>query len=100
MDRIRNQHRRVTTLEHSEITEEIIGAAYAMHNEMGFGFLESVYESCMVIALTERGLLTQAQESIEVQFRGPLCRAFHRRSSRQRDRDSRTKVCAPVNRSS
>jgi GxxExxY protein len=57
-------------MEHSELTEEIIGAAYAVYNEMGFGFLESVYESCMVIALTERGLLAQVQQPIEVRFRG------------------------------
>ena len=44
-------------MEHSELTKEIIGAAYAVYNEMGFGFLESVYESCMVLALTECGLV-------------------------------------------
>jgi GxxExxY protein len=57
-------------VEHLELTKEIIGAAYAVYNEMGFGFLESVYESCMVIELTERGLVVQVQKPIEVRFRG------------------------------
>jgi PD-(D/E)XK nuclease superfamily len=29
-------------MQHEELTKEIIGAAYAVYNEMGFGFLESV----------------------------------------------------------
>jgi GxxExxY protein len=37
---------------------------------MGFGFLESVYESCMVIELTDRGLVAEVQKPIEVRFRG------------------------------
>jgi GxxExxY protein len=63
-------------VEHSEITKEIIGAAYAVYNEMGFGFLESVYESCMVLELTERGLITQSQEPIEVIYRGRIVGQF------------------------
>jgi GxxExxY protein len=57
-------------VELAEVTKEIIGAAYAIYNEMGFGFLESVYESCMVVELAERGLVVQSQEPIEVEYRG------------------------------
>ena len=38
-------------MEHRELTEEIIGCAYNVYNKMGFGFLESVYEKCMLIDL-------------------------------------------------
>ena len=31
------------------ITEKIIGCAYKVYNTMGFGFLESVYEKCLLI---------------------------------------------------
>ena len=57
-------------MQHDVLTKEIIGAAYAVHNEMGFGFLESVYESCMVVELTNRGLFAEVQKSIEVFYRG------------------------------
>ena len=57
-------------MDYSELTREIIGAAYAVHNEMGFGFAESVYESCMIVELVRRGLIVQSQCSIEVYYQG------------------------------
>ena len=32
-----------------ELTEKIIGCAYHVYNKMGYGFLESVYENCLMI---------------------------------------------------
>jgi len=43
-------------LQHAELTEKIIGAFYAVYNELGPGFLESVYKRSMAIALNESGL--------------------------------------------
>src|SRR5690242_20447400 len=57
-------------MEYEALTKEVIGAAYAVYNEIGFGFLESVYESCMLIELTERGLSAQVQQPIIVNYRG------------------------------
>lgn len=31
-----------------ELSEKIIGCAYQVYNKMGFGFLESVYEKCLL----------------------------------------------------
>jgi GxxExxY protein len=53
---------------HLELTEKIIGIFYDVYNELGFGFLESVYESAMAVAFTERGLLSERQVSIPVYF--------------------------------
>lgn len=39
-------------------------------NELGFGFLESVYEEAMMIALESVGLRTEQQVPIPVWFRG------------------------------
>ena len=39
-----------------DLTEKIIGACFEVSNELGFGFLESVYEKALIIALNERGL--------------------------------------------
>jgi GxxExxY protein len=63
-------------MELEELTREIIGAAYAVYNEMGFGFLESIYESCMIIELTERGLIAESQQPIKVYFRGVVVGNF------------------------
>ncbi|PIW85666.1 MAG: GxxExxY protein, partial [Nitrospirae bacterium CG_4_8_14_3_um_filter_50_41] len=42
-------------MEHQDVTEKIIGCAYRVYNEMGFGFLESVYEKCLLIELQKAG---------------------------------------------
>jgi GxxExxY protein len=57
-------------MQYETLTKEIIGAAHAVYNEMGFGFLESVYESCMIVEMTSRGLFAEAQKPIEVFYRG------------------------------
>ena len=38
-----------------EITEKIIGCAFELINELGTGFLESVYEKALAIALQDKG---------------------------------------------
>ena len=43
-------------MEYKDVTETIIGCAYRVYNRMGFGFLESVYEKCMLIELRKAGL--------------------------------------------
>jgi GxxExxY protein len=57
-------------LKYAELTEKIIGIFYDVYNELGYGFLESVYEESLVIALGESGLRLQRQLSIPVWFRG------------------------------
>ena len=58
------------SLKHHELTEQIIGTFYEVYNELGFGFLESVYENSFVIALRAKGFKVQQQVSIPVWFRG------------------------------
>ena len=36
-----------------DVTKQIIGAAYNVYNKMGFGYLEKIYEKCMMIELSE-----------------------------------------------
>ena len=55
---------------YSELTEEIIGIYYDVYNELGFGFLESVYEEAMTVALKSKGIEMQRQVAIPVWFRG------------------------------
>lgn len=55
---------------HSDLTEKIIGTFYEVYNELGFGFLESVYENSLAIALREQGLEIHQQIAVPVWFRG------------------------------
>jgi GxxExxY protein len=54
---------------HGELTETIIGVFYDVYNELGHGFLESVYEEAMFVALVEAGLRVGRQIEIPVWFR-------------------------------
>jgi GxxExxY protein len=55
---------------HQEITGKIIGIFYAVYNELGHGFLESVYQDSLVIALKAEGLKVCTPVEIPVWFRG------------------------------
>jgi len=55
-------------LEHKELTEKIIGCAYRVYNRMGYGFLESVYQKCMMIELSKAGLHAESEKEIVVQY--------------------------------
>ena len=59
----------MNNLQHENITKKIIGCAFEVINELGTGFLESVYEKAMLIALSDVGLSAQSQQAITVLFR-------------------------------
>mgnify|MGYP000964196578 CR=1 FL=1 len=52
------------------LTYRIIGVFFEVYNELGPGFLESVYESALAIALEDSGLTFERQVRIPVWFRG------------------------------
>jgi len=52
------------------LTELIIGAAIAVHRELGPGMLESTYEACLAFELLERGLAFERQKALPVVYRG------------------------------
>lgn len=60
----------------SAITEKIIACAYSVYNEMGFGFLESVYMKCMLIELNKQGLKALAQSPVDVYYDGKMVGNF------------------------
>ena len=63
-------------LTHGKITWDIIGCAYDVMNELGAGFLESVYEKALLLALHQKGLSALNQYPIQVQFRGKIVGDF------------------------
>jgi len=57
-------------LKHRDLTEKIIGVFYDVYNELGHGFLESVYEQALAIALGQAGMKFERQVPVSVWFRG------------------------------
>ena len=57
-------------MKYEEITEAVIGCAFEVSNELGAGFLESVYEKAMLVALREKGLAAVCQHPIKVMYHG------------------------------
>lgn len=55
---------------HQELTETIIGVFYEVYNELGYGFLEKIYEEAMSRVLRTKGFDIQQQAAIPVWFRG------------------------------
>ena len=54
---------------HKAITEKILESSFEVINELGAGFLESVYEKALLIALKDKGLGVQSQVPLNVNFR-------------------------------
>lgn len=54
---------------HEELTAKIIEACFEVSNELGAGFLESVYQNALVVALKRKGLQVRMQVPLTVKFR-------------------------------
>lgn len=61
-----NEHER----KHWDLCHQIVGVFYSVYNEMGYGFLEAVYEEALYIGLTEAGLSVARQVATPIWFRG------------------------------
>jgi GxxExxY protein len=63
-------------LRFEELSSKVIGAALAVHRELGPGFLESVYHSAMRVSLTHRAISFESQFPVDMTFEGvPVGRA-------------------------
>jgi len=63
-------------LKYRELTQKIIGVFYEVYNELGHGFLESVYQKSLILALTQADLIVHSPVDIPVYFRGHRVGAF------------------------
>jgi GxxExxY protein len=59
-------------LAHETLTGRIIAAAIEVHRALGPGFLESVYETALVLELRRTGLQTEQQKTLPIFFRDIL----------------------------
>ncbi|MFA7061630.1 MAG: GxxExxY protein [Pedobacter sp.] len=62
---------------HKDTSFQIIAAVYEVHNILGFGFLESVYQKALVKELLLRGLKAEAQKEIIVRYKGEDIGSFY-----------------------
>ena len=57
---------------HEKTTGKIIGAAFEVHAELGYGFLERVYQRALQVELLRRGATAELEKRIQVQYKGVI----------------------------
>ena len=54
------------------LTRQLIGAAFEVHNVLGFGFLEKVCQRALQVELQLRGIKVELEPKLQVQFKGAI----------------------------
>jgi GxxExxY protein len=62
---------------YEDLSAKVIAACFEVINELGSGFLESVYEKALLIALRQRGIEARSQAPLKVTFRGETVGEFY-----------------------
>jgi GxxExxY protein len=57
---------------HKDVTDKIIQAFYCVYNELGFGFLENVYQNALYFELLNSGFKVESQKAIDVYYKTQL----------------------------
>src|SRR5438552_12798679 len=57
---------------HRATTEAIIGAAFEVHRELGYGFLERVYQRALQVELLRRSATAEIEKRIQVHYKGAV----------------------------
>jgi GxxExxY protein len=67
----------MTSLLHKSITDTILKVYYEVYNELGYGFLEKVYQNAMYFELKSLGFKVEAQKQIKVYFKKQLVGEYY-----------------------
>lgn len=67
----------MTTLLHKPITDAILKVYYEVYNQLGYGFLEKVYQNAMYFELKSLGYKVEAQKQINVYFKKQLVGEYY-----------------------
>ena len=65
------------SLLHKSITDAILKVYYDVYNELGYGFLEKVYQNAMYFELKSQGYKVEAQKQIKVYFKKQLVGEYY-----------------------
>ncbi len=57
---------------HKDLSYKIVGLAMQIHSELGFGFLEKVYENSMMVLFRRENIIAKQQAPISVSFEGEI----------------------------
>lgn len=63
-------------IENEELTGKIIKSFYKVYNTLGYGFLEKIYHSALIIELTKAGLEVKTKQAINVYYNGEVVGEF------------------------
>jgi len=66
----------MTEILHKELSEAILKVFYEVYNELGYGFLENVYQNAMYLELKSQGFKVEAQKQIKVHYKNELVGNF------------------------
>jgi len=58
-----------TPFPHKEVTEAIIGSAFEVYNQLGYGFLHRVYQRALQVELLRRGFKAELEQRITVRYK-------------------------------
>ncbi|WP_316634959.1 GxxExxY protein [uncultured Flavobacterium sp.] len=62
---------------HKEISKPILQIFYDVYNQLGYGFLEKVYQNAMYFELIAQGYKVEAQKQIKVYYKNKLVGEFY-----------------------
>jgi GxxExxY protein len=61
----------------NDLTHAIIGCAYKVHNQLGFGFLEKIYENALLIEFSKQGIDAHQQGALVVEYDGKVVGIYY-----------------------
>ena len=61
---------------HADLTNQILAACFEVSNELGAGFLESVYQNALLVVLKTKGLAVEREYPLSVSFRNQIVGQF------------------------
>ena len=67
----------MTNILHKSITDKILKVYYEVYNELGYGFLEKVYQNAMYFELKSLGYKVEAQKQIKVYYKKQLVGEYY-----------------------
>ena len=57
---------------HSDITRAIIGAAFEVHNQLGYGYLHRIYQNALQVELIQSNRVVELEKRINVYYKGAM----------------------------
>ena len=61
---------------HEDVTRRILGVFFDVYNDLGYGFVESVYQEAMALTLVSVGLHVERESTLEVHYQGQVIGVF------------------------